>query len=425
VLDLDRLTPILSRKQIVSIAGSQQASITVWDGAVRSGKTVASLIAFLVGIAGASKHGLIVCCGKTLQTIERNVLDPLQDPTLFGPLAAQTRHTAGSNTATILGRTVHLIGAHDSKSEGRLRGLTACLAYVDEATLVPEGFWMQLRARLSVPGARLLATTNPDGPAHWLHRDWLLRAGELGIARFRFTFDDNPSLSREYIEERKREFVGLWYRRMIKGEWCLAEGAVYDMWDPDRHVVDILPPIRRWISLGIDYGTASTFAALMLGLGVDGRLYFTHEWGWNAKLQHKQLTDPEYSQRLRDWMAALPHPGTPELVGIRPQFVVVDPSAASMVTQLWRDGLSPVQGNNSVCDGIRTMAGLLARDQLKVHRRCTGLINEFPGYSWDPDKALKGEDAPIKDADHYLDGGRYGTHTTESVWRSQLLQEAA
>ena len=34
-------------------------------------------------------------------------------------------------------------------------------------------------------------------------------------------------------------------------EWGM-EGAVYDMWDEDRHVVDEIPQIIQWISVGMD-----------------------------------------------------------------------------------------------------------------------------------------------------------------------------
>ena len=421
-MNLAAVTSVLSRKQVLSIAESRSARLSIWAGAVRSGKTIASLLAFLIAVAEAPDHGLVIIAGKTLQTIERNVLEPLQDPSLFGPLAVQTNHTRGSNVAVVLGRTVHLIGANDVKAEGKLRGLTACLAYVDEATLVPQGFWTQMLARLSVPGARLLATTNPDGPAHWLRQDYLLRAPELNLASWHFTLDDNPALDPAYIASLKAEFVGLWYRRMILGEWCLAEGAIYDMWDSTRHVVDVLPPIERWISLGVDYGTVNPFAALMLGLGTDRRLYLAHEWWWSSKAQHRQLTDVEYSAKLRDWLGGLPYPGT-DLVGIRPQFVVVDPSAASFLAQLHQDGLSPVLGNNDVLDGIRSVASLLGRGRLLVHRSCRNLINEIPGYSWDPDKAAKGEDAPIKADDHAMDAARYGIYTTRAIWTPALRHE--
>jgi hypothetical protein len=158
----------LSPKQIRSIAESERHRLSIWSGAVRSGKTIASLLAFLIALAGAPDHGLILICGRSLLTIERNIIDPLQDHGLFGPLAAMTSHTRGATTAVILGRTVHLIGASDARAEGRIRGATVYLAYADEITLMPEGFFNQLLARLSVPGARLLGTTNPDGPAHWL-----------------------------------------------------------------------------------------------------------------------------------------------------------------------------------------------------------------------------------------------------------------
>lgn len=414
-MNLDAVTSVLSAKQITSIVESRQARISIWAGAVRSGKTIASALAFLMAVGEAPQHGLIVIAGRTRETIERNIIEPLQDPTLFGVLAAQTHHTRGSNTAVILGRTVHLIGAYDVRSEGRLRGLTACLAYVDEATLVPEAFWTQLLARLSVPGARLLATTNPDGPQHWLRQQFLLRAPSLNLAHWHFTLDDNPALPAEYVAALKAEFVGLWYRRMINGEWCLAEGAIYDMWDPDRHVVSDLPPIRRWIGLGIDYGTTNPFVALTLGLGADNVLYLGHEWRYDSKQQHRQLTDAEYSRRLREWLKA---------IGVHPQWTIVDPSAASFITQLHQDGLVPAQGDNSVLDGIRVVASLLGRDRLKVHRSCTGFINEVPGYCWDEAAAAKGEDKPIKVDDHSMDAARYVAFTTQTAWRSDLREAA-
>ncbi|MFI6769485.1 hypothetical protein [Streptomyces sp. NPDC050355] len=125
----------LSHKQVRSIVQAS-ARINIWHGAVRSGKTIASLLA----VAEAPPSGLIIVLGRSLQTIERNVFEPLRDPSLFGPVAAQVRHTRGATTATVLGRTVHLIGAADARAEGRLRGLTASLAYVDELTLLPEAF---------------------------------------------------------------------------------------------------------------------------------------------------------------------------------------------------------------------------------------------------------------------------------------------
>jgi PBSX family phage terminase large subunit len=415
-MQTDSIFRIMSKKQIVSIVESSLARISVWVGAVRAGKTIASLLAFLIAISMAPDKGLILICGKTLNTIQRNVIETLQDRAIFGILADYVHYTPGATKAVILGRTVWLIGANDVRAQGNIRGVTACLAYVDEATLLPSGFWTMLLSRLSVPGSRLIATTNPDGPAHWLRKDYLQRAGEINLASWHFTLDDNPSLDDAFVRDLKTEYVGLWYRRFILGEWCLAEGAIFESWNPDIHVVDVVPPIERWISLGIDYGTTNSFAAELLGMSYpepDGkrRLYFTNEWSWNSKHRRKSLTAAEYSQELKTWMTSL---------NVRPEVVVVDPSEAAFRQQMYRDGWTAYAADNDVIGRLRVMSSLFALNLLKVSSRCPNLIEEIPGYAWDADKAAKGTDAPIKVDDHHIDGGGYGIYTPRHIWSASI-----
>jgi PBSX family phage terminase large subunit len=410
----------MSRKQLESVYRAQHVpQIALWSGAVAAGKTVASLLAWLIAIGDAPETGLIMMVGQTLQTIERNLIEPLQDERLFGELANETHHTPGSNTAVILGKTVHLVGAFDSRSERRIRGATVALAYIDEATLVPQAFWIMMLSRLRVPGARLFATTNPGAPAHWLRRDFIVRAGAVGMRHWHFTLDDNPYLEASFVERLKAQYTGLFYKRFIEGRWIAAEGAIYDMWDPDRHVVDVIPPIVQWTGVGIDYGTKAPFSAELLGLGVNGTLYLVDEWRWDSKQQHRQLTDVEYSKRIRDWLNQVKLPAS-QLRGVEPQFVIVDPSAAGFRTQLHQDGLSPVLADNSVLDGIRLMSSVLGAGKLLVSRRCQGFIDEVGGYSWDDRAALLGEDKPVKADDHSLDAARYVLKTTRQTWHSHV-----
>lgn len=424
-IDLNEVTRVLSPAQIRSIVEAQ-ARINVWEGSVRSGKTIGSLLRWLMFVANPPRDGELVMIGKTRETIARNLFAPLQNPNLFGPVAQHIRYTQGAPTAQILGRTIHIIGANDEKAEPKVRGMTVAGGYVDEATVLPRSFFDQLLARCSVPGAKVFATTNPDNPGHWFRKDYLLRAKETQLATWHFTIDDNPHLDPGYVAWLKSTYVGLWYRRFILGQWVQAEGAIYDMWDEDRHIVDILPRIERWIGLGIDYGTVNPFAALLLGLGADGRLYFTNEWRYDSRRARRSLTDHEYSERVRGWLGSIPHPHAPAIVGVQPEWTVVDPSASSFVQQLYRDGLTPTLADNSVLDGIRLMGSLFATDMLKVHRRCDGFIEEVPGYCWDEEHAEKyGEDKPIKDGDHSLDAGRYDVKTTEAIWRPQLREAAA
>jgi PBSX family phage terminase large subunit len=425
VPDLD-----LSPKQERSIRESD-GRVNVWEGSIRSAKTVASLIRWLMFVAQAPRGGELVMVGRTRDAIGRNVLGPLQDPAIMGPLAKLTRYNTNAPTATILGRRVWVIGASDAKAEAVIRGMTVAGAYADEITVLPEAFWTQLLGRMSVPGAQLFGTTNPDNPAHWLKRKYLDRIGQLPDWRtWHFTLDDNPSLTPEYIASISREFTGLWYRRFILGEWVAAEGAIFPMWDPTPrtgHVVPWveLPLMRRLLATGVDYGTTNPSTGLLLGQGVDGRLYLVDEWRYDPA-QHggRSLTDAEQSARLREWLAG-PHLPVPS--SLRPSWMPVDPAAASFKTQLVNDGVQGVvNADNDVAYGLPLMASLLGDRErgLLVSDRCAGFIAEASGYTWDPKASAKGEDKPLKVADHSLDGARYAVVTTESVWRGQAADGA-
>src|ERR1051325_2296336 len=200
--------PTLSEKQEISIAHST-AWLNVWEGSVRSGKTIASLLRWLMYVENAPAGGELVIVGKTFDTVARNVFGPLTDPGLFGEAAKLVKYTRGASVAWILGKQIEIITANDAKAEARLRGLTGAGAYVDEMTLLPKEFFKRLIDRMSVPGALIFGTTNPDNPGHWLKKEWLNRAAELGIRAWHFTLDDNPALSPEYVARMKAAFTGL------------------------------------------------------------------------------------------------------------------------------------------------------------------------------------------------------------------------
>jgi PBSX family phage terminase large subunit len=241
----------------------------------------------------------------------------------------------------------------------------------------------------------------------------------LDLARFSFRLADNPHLPPAYVESLRREFTGLWRKRMIEGLWVVAEGAVYDMFDEDKHVVAECPVIKRWVACSVDYGVTNPFDAILIGVGTDRRLYAVAEWRWDSRARRRQLSDAEYSVKLREWLASVQFPGS-QLRGVTPEMIVVDPSAASFRVQLFQDRLRPVAADNEVLDGIRLVSSLLATDRLRIHRSCKYLIEELQGYSWDEKAAAKGDDTPLKLHDHSVDSLRYGIMTTRSIWRNLI-----
>ena len=181
-----------SEKAIESITGDHRR-INIWDGAVRSGKTVCSVVAWLRFIISAPP-GLLLMAGKTERTLKRNILDPIAS--IIGD-KFQISPSAGE--AVIFGRAICLVGANDQRAEGKLRGATLAGAYGDEITLWDESFFKMLLSRLSLENAKFFGTTNPDSRYHWLLTDYLQNDG-IDIARHQFTLDDNLNLPKSYKE---------------------------------------------------------------------------------------------------------------------------------------------------------------------------------------------------------------------------------
>lgn len=416
------------------------AKIIACDGAVRSGKTVSELLLW-VKYCLHSPAGLLLIGGRTERTIANNLIYPLQS--WFGASNIQYRSSTGM--CWIFGRECLVVGFNDAQAQTKIQGLTLAGALLDEAAVVPEAAFTMLVSRLSIPGARLFFTCNPEGPEHWLKKKWLDRArlwidkdgkahenpadDSLKLFRVTFVLEDNTWLvtnNPEYIAELKLQYTGLWYRRMIESEWVAAEGAIYPMWEPQRYVVpwEKLPRMSQILAVGCDYGTTNASTGLMLALHdiVDetGRitghdLYVIDEFRYDSRAGNPRITDADLSERFRKWLKAqhLPYESA-----LEPDYIFVDPAAASFKVQLIEDGIENLgDGENNVTYGISRVASLLDTDKLHISSRCKGLIEEFPGYCWDPKASDQGIDKPIKVADHSLDGLRYAIASTESVWQ--------
>lgn len=391
---------LFSHKQLDVIANST-ARINVMDGSVRSGKTIASLVTWIMFVS-AAPPGELLMVGKTERTLKRNILDVLEQ--IVG--SRYFKYNLGAGEVTLFGRRIYLVGANDLRSEGKIRGLTLVGAYGDEISLWPESFFIMLLSRLSVPGARFIGTTNPDSPYHWLKTNYLDRAEELNLKRWHFTLEDNPNLDPAYIEALKKEYTGLWYKRFILGLWVMAQGVIYDMFDEIKHKI---PTVEREYSeyhIAVDYGTQNPTTFGLWGKCAKGeyagKWIKIKEYYYSGREENKQKTDEEYYQDLEKFAGDL---------GIK--YVIVDPSAASFITLIRKKGKFKVKpAKNDVIEGIRNMATALNRGLILYNDCCTNTFREFYSYVWDERAAERGEDRPLKQNDHCMDSDRYFVNTT-------------
>ena len=375
--------------------------INLLSGSVRSGKTWISLVLWAFWVATMPKEKNYLMTAKSLTTLKRNVLDLLTE------LVGEKNFTfsIAQKQALLFGRKIYLEGANDARAESKIRGMTLQGAYCDELTLYGEDFFTMMLSRLSEPNAKLFATTNPDSPMHWLNKQYIERRHKLSMMLMTFLIDDNTFLDPSYVEELKKEYVGVFYDRFIKGEWVLAEGRVYPGFSEIDNVTEDIPEGGTYY-ISIDYGTLNPFSAGLWCVS-DGKAVRIKEYYHSGPDTKRQLTDEEYHAELEKLIQYTDSEGVLQEYEI--DRVVIDPSAASFIACMRRHGKFRVKhAVNTVIDGIRNVTSMLNSKRLFIHSSCKDSIKEFGLYSWD-DKAQ--EDKVIKENDHAMDDIRYFVNT--------------
>ncbi len=370
----------------------RQYEAIICDGAVRSGKTFCMGLSFVCWAMARFQNTAFGLCGKTAVSLRRNLVRGLIP--VLEELGFRCEEKVSRNLFTVKrgGRenTFYLFGGRDEGSAALIQGVTLAGVLLDEVALMPRSFVEQACARCSVAGSRLWFNCNPEGPEHWFYKEWIQKAEERRALYLHFTMEDNPGLRPEVKARYSRMFSGTFYRRFVLGEWVAAEGRVYDFFD-ESYVEDPPDGLGRWC-ISCDYGTVNP-ASFGLWGWKDGIWYRVKEFYYNSRETKRQKTDGEYAQDLR------------ELAGGRDiRLVVVDPSAASFIEVLRREGWRVVKAENDVLSGIRTTAGLLREKKLVICRGCGDALREFQLYCW-ADRG--GQDRVRKEHDHAMDEIRY------------------
>lgn len=158
--------------------------------------------------------------GKSSGTLRRNVINTLKQMLLtLGYTCVD--HRADNYLEITKGDTTnlfYLFGAKDESSQDLIQGATLCGLYVDECCLIPESFFLQATARLSVDNSKVMVCTNPASPHHWFYQNVLKKLKEKNGMYVHFDMDDNLSLSEEVKNRYKTMYSGVFYKRYIEGK---------------------------------------------------------------------------------------------------------------------------------------------------------------------------------------------------------------
>ena len=327
----------------------------------------------------------------------------------------------------------------------RYQGLSFCWIGFDELTQWPTPFaWDYLRSRLRSTAPDLpvymRATTNPGGSGHvWVKKYFIDPAtpgesfwatdenGKTLIYPKNHSKEGQPLFSRKFIPAKLFDNPYLstsgdyetmllslpenQRKRLLDGNWEVAEGAAFPEFDRTVHVVEPFDILKNWPKFrACDYGYGSYSAVLWFAVAPDGQLVVYREL-YVSKVLAKDLANK---------VLALEEDDGTILYGVLDSSCWhkrgdTGPSLAEqMVSQgcRWRpsdrSAGSRIAGKNELHRRFQMQEGAGdIKDQpgLVIFHSCINLVSQLPSIPLDKKNS---EDVDTKSEDHLYDALRYG-----------------
>lgn len=373
-------------------------------GAKRSGKTVVDNDLFLFELKRvrreADKAGVplpqYILAGADLSAIRRNVLNELTNK-----YNIEFKFDK-SNRFQLFGVLVCCFGHSKINDLGRIRGMTAWGAYINEATVANEIVFDEIKSRCSAPGARIIMDTNPDRPGHWLKTDYIDKADQKTIAQFHWKLTDNSFLTQRYIDSIKASTPsGLFYERDINGTWVSAEGVVYPDFNRDIHYVtveDVPEIVKYWA--GMDFGWEHHAAVVLFGESENGCVYLLKEYS----SKHKNIDGwIDIINKIQNHTGKIT--------------VYCDSARPDLINDMQCAGINARNAHKDVIAGIGEVATMFKNRRLYIVRENVSRFDEeIDTYCW-----KEGADEPVKVNDDVMDAMRYGVYS-ERVEREEAAE---
>lgn len=400
-----------------------QSPIVLFTGAAGGGKSylaVEKVHAFLLENPGA--FGLML--RKTATSLKNSIVLFYQenivgeDPRVkHVPSKSRFEYTNGSILA--YGGMADKEQREKIRSVGKRGGVD--IAWLEEATAFTESDFNEILARMrgvAGPYRQIILTTNPDSPAHWIYLR-LIQKHEAVV--YESSARDNPFNPDTYIDALEK-LTGVQRERLLYGRWVQAEGVIYELFNPNIHIVDPFDIPKDWRRyLSIDFGYNNPFVALWAAVDGDGTIYVYRE------LYVTEQLVSDLAERIKS-LTRLDYPDDHDFDNPARHFANAwaDHDLEDRAT-LDRHGIRTAPALKEVNTGIEAVKMRFRIDargkprmvffrdmlveedrRLVAAHRPVGLFGEITLYSWQ--KTTSGEfskDIPIKDNDHAMDALRY------------------
>lgn len=394
-MSIDRIYHV-KQQQVLQRAMGEDYFMLINHGAKRSGKTVLDNDLFLYELMRAKRNAFAagvqnpqyILAAADIGSIHRNILNELTGK--YG----MEFHFDKFNRFMLFGVQVCCFGHSKINDLGRIRGMTAWGAYINEATVSNEEVFDEIKSRCSGDGARILLDTNPADPAHWLKRDYIDKADGKTIVQFSWKLDDNTFLSDRYRANIKASTPsGMFYDRDINGAWVSADGMVYPDFDQEVHYVSMadvpLDKIVRWF-VGVDFGWEHYGSFVLIGKTDDGVYYLVKEWA----AQHRHIDQwVEIGLQIKENLGNINF--------------YCDSARPEYIQKMRVAGLRALNARKEVMSGISEVASLYKQKRLFIVKENTPRFQEeIYGYVW-----KEGADDPVKENDDTQDAIRYGIYS--------------
>lgn len=422
--------------------GPQTALITCpvfevfFGGARGGGKTDGMLGEFVshADLYGENAIGLMVRRTRTelVETIERSKV-------LYGPLGWKFHEQDKSWRAPNGARLRFAYLERDSDADA-YQGHSYTRVYVEEAGTFPSykpiaKLMATLRSGAGVPvGMRL--TGNPGGAGHnWVRARYIdpapagyeIIVDEItGLERVYIPsrVSDNAFLSGDYVQRLKAVGSEALVKAWLEGDWSVIDGAFFDEWSYDRHVVKPFAIPDDWLRFrSADWGSAAPFSVGWWAVAGDnhpldgkviprGALVRYREWyGASGPNVGLKLTAAEVARGIKAKEAG----DTISYGVLDPAAFAVDggPSIAEMMARegvIFRPADNKRVSQKGAMSGWDQMRARLkgdadGRPMLYVFETCRDFIRTVPVLQHDTDKP---EDLDTDGEDHVADEARYG-----------------